>query len=340
MRAPPMIAVSATNGLLDAIASAGAEPARLLTRLNLNGRVFSQEERYLPCTDFARLLEEAAVETGDAAFGLHFGARRDPRDIGPLIYAALNAPTIATAFDVAVRYLHVHNEAVEVSISSTSPSLVSLCYLHANIRLNRPRQFNEYSMSVAINMLRMMAGSRWSPREVQFSHARPDDVSEHLAMFRAPLLFDCPTNAIVVEREFYESSVPAADPRLYQIMRQYIDDVLSKMPRLDDRLSAIRKAIAEAMRERSPSLQAVARTLATSPRTLQRELKPYHLSFKNLLDDTRRQFALEYLKDPSNTLTQVAFLLGYSEVSAFNRAFRKWTGNTPLQYRRSFDERA
>jgi AraC-like DNA-binding protein len=78
----------------------------------------------------------------------------------------------------------------------------------------------------------------------------------------------------------------------------------------------------------------VAKSVAISPRTLQRRLEQQGLDFKKLVRDTRHQFALEYLKDHANTLTQIAFLLGYSEVSAFNRAFKRWTGSTPLDYRR------
>ena len=75
--------------------------------------------------------------------------------------------------------------------------------------------------------------------------------------------------------------------------------------------------------------------MAMSPRTLQRRLKEYGLDFKKLTDDTRRRFAINYLRDRKHTLTEIAFLLGYSEVSAFNRAFKRWTGSTPLKYRQN-----
>lgn len=88
------------------------------------------------------------------------------------------------------------------------------------------------------------------------------------------------------------------------------------------------------MRDGDPSLVRVAKKVALSPRTLQRRLNEYGVDFKKLTDDTRRRFAMKYLKDRNNTLTQIAFLLGYSEVSAFNRAFKRWTGSTPLKYRK------
>jgi AraC-like DNA-binding protein len=87
------------------------------------------------------------------------------------------------------------------------------------------------------------------------------------------------------------------------------------------------------MRDGDPTLTQVARKIALSPRTLQRRLKDYGTDFKRLVDDTRRRLSLNYLKNPEHTFTEIAYLLGYSEASAFNRAFKRWTGATPSDYR-------
>jgi AraC-like DNA-binding protein len=137
-----------------------------------------------------------------------------------------------------------------------------------------------------------------------------------------------------VGRDLIDRAVPAADPQLYQIMKQYLDQILSAMPREDGLLGSIRKAIAESMCDGDPTLARVAKRMATGPRTLQRRLKDYGSDFKKLVEDTRRRLSLTYLRDHNNSLTEVAFLLGYSELSAFNRAFKRWTGSTPLDYRR------
>jgi AraC-like DNA-binding protein len=109
------------------------------------------------------------------------------------------------------------------------------------------------------------------------------------------------------------------------------------MPREDSLLASVRRATAETMRDGNLKLARVAKQMAMSARTLQRQLKERGVDFKQLTDETRRRFAINYLKERKNTLTEVAFLLGYSEVSAFNRAFKRWTGSTPLEYRRSIN---
>jgi AraC-like DNA-binding protein len=179
----------------------------------------------------------------------------------------------------------------------------------------------------------MMVGSQWAPLEVRFAHEAPEQISEHLRIFRAPVLFGYPANAFVIEREFLERQIPAADQRLYQIMKRYLERVLAEIPQEDGVLASVRRAIAESMREGDPNLTRVAKKMAMSPRTLQRQLKEQGMEFKQLVHDTRRRFALNYLRSRRNTLTEIAFLLGYSEASAFNRAFKRWTGSTPLAYR-------
>jgi AraC-like DNA-binding protein len=207
--------------------------------------------------------------------------------------------------------------------------------LLTDLTINSLRQSNEHEMTIAINTLRMMVGSQWAPKEVQFAHEAPEQTSEHLRIFHAPVSFGCETNAIVIDRHFVEREVPAADQRLYQILKRYLDHVLGEMPREDCLLASVRRATAETMRDGDLKLARVARQMAMSTRTLQRQLKERGVDFKHLADDTRRRFAVNYLKDRKNTLTEVAFLLGYSELSAFNRAFKRWTGSTPLDYRRS-----
>src|SRR4051794_18174937 len=132
MRARPMISAAVTTGLMDVVASGGGDPEKLLLRLQLERSIFSQQEGFIACSDFARLLEEAALTTSDDPFGLHFGARANPKNIGPLAYVVLNAPTIAAAVDIAGRYFHVHNEAVNLSVITTD-QLVYLRYVYANV---------------------------------------------------------------------------------------------------------------------------------------------------------------------------------------------------------------
>ena len=333
MHAKPMISVAATKGLIDAIARQGGSPDPILRECGLERSNLTNPEGFISVAKWAQLLEQTARATNDDFFGLHFGENFNPKNIGPVIYVVLNSPTIGAAIENVERYLKLHNEAIKW-FTNIEGERACVGYELAELGIETPRQYQEASMVITLNTVRLMAGSHWAPQEIHFTHESPQQIAEHTRIFAAPVRFGCATNAFVIEREFLERQVPAADPRLYRILQRYLDDILSDMPREDGFLASIRKAIAETMRDGDPGLGRVAKQLAASPRTLQRRLKEYGLEFKKLADDTRRRFASNYLKDRKHTLTEVAFLLGYSDVSAFNRAFKRWTGVTPLYYRR------
>ena len=329
----PMISLNAATGLIEAINAARGDVDQILHAVGLDRSTVSDPHGFLPCGDFARLLQEAARRTGDDCFGLHFGEQFQPKNIGPLIYVLLNSPTMAVAFDNAVRYLKVHNEGARVTFIYDATT----AYLRQSllgVAAEEVRQQSEYSMVVALNTLRLMAGSRWCPREVQFAHQAPVHTAEHVRVFGAPLSFGCDANTLVIERAFIDRQVPAADERLYPILRRYLDRVVKEIPREDRTLASIRQVIGDSMREGDPKLEDVARKVTMSTRTLQRRLKEQGVDFKGLVDDTRRRCSLNYLADSVHTPAEIAYLLGYSEVSAFNRAFKRWTGTTPSTYRR------
>jgi AraC-like DNA-binding protein len=333
VRTKPLISLAGATGLIEAIEAAGGDPDPILRSRGLDRSIFAKPDGFIASSDFAGILEETVRATGDDCFGLHFGESYNPKNVGPVTYVVLNSPTIAVAFQNAGRYLRVHNEAATVSFSIEGRWAYAR-HLLSNLATEAARQHNEYSLAVGLSMIRLMVGSQWAPVEVQFAHEAPRETSEHVRVFGAPVSFGYAANALVVEREFVERQVPAADERLYPVLRRYLDRVLKEMPREDALLASVRRVVGESLRDGDPKLRQVAGKLAVSPRTLQRQLKEYGVDFKALVDDTRRRFSLNYLRDRKNTLTETAYLLGYSEVSAFNRAFKRWTGSTPSDFRR------
>jgi AraC-like DNA-binding protein len=333
VRSRPLISLAAAIGLIEAIKTAGGDPDQILASRGLDRSTVSKPDGFIASADFAGILDDTARATGDDCFGLHFGEDYNPKNLGPLTYVVLNSPTIEAGLKNVGRYLGVHNEAAAVSLSVEGRWAYAR-HLLSNLAAEASRQHNEYSMAVGLSLIRLMAGSQWAPAEVQFAHRTPGATSEHTRVFAAPVSFGCAANALVLEREFVERQIPAADERLYPVLRRYLDHVLKEMPREDRLLASVRRAVAESLRDGDPKLTQVARKLAVGPRTLQRQLKEYGVDYKALVDDTRRRFSLNYLRDRKNSLTEIAYLLGYSEVSAFNRAFKRWTGSTPSDYQR------
>jgi AraC-like DNA-binding protein len=328
-----MISSAAAAGLTDAIEAAGRDPDEILRAVGLDRAAVADRHGFIPSAAFTLALEEAARVTGDECFGLHFGERYHPKDIGALAYVVLNSPTIAVAFENVARYLRIYNEAAAVSFVQSEKNAF-LQHRLRDVPLQRRRQHEECALTVALGTIRMMAGSEWRPIEVRFEHEPPARTNEHARIFGAPVLFGGDGNVMVIEREFCDREVPMADRRLYPILEEYLERQLENSPTEDRFVVAVQHAIANSMKDGEPKLPDVARTIGVSVRTLQRRLSESGVDYKGLVDDIRHRLALRYLKDRKHTLSEVAYLLGYSEISAFSRAFRRWTGSTPSDHRR------
>jgi len=211
VHAKPMISLAMAKGLVEAIADRGGSPESILREFGLDRSNLIDPEGFIATAKLALLLEEAARVTGDDYFGLHFGEGFDPKNISPVIYVVLNSPTIGAGIENVERYLKIHNEAA-LWFTRIEGERAYIGYELAELGIEKPRQYHEASLVVALNTLRMMAGSHWAPREVHFTHESPHQVSEHTRIFSAPVRFGCATNAFVVERAFLERQVPAADP--------------------------------------------------------------------------------------------------------------------------------
>jgi AraC-like DNA-binding protein len=328
----PTISVLSAAGLLDTIADAGANPDEILETVGVKRSILENPDAFIPTAAFTRTLEEAARATRDDCFGLHFGERFDPKDAGALAYVVFHSSTVALALRNVERYMKIHNSAARISFVVSSDR-AELSYIVTDAPLSSKRQHNEYGTAVVLKIFRLIAGDDWHPIEIHLEHDSPIDTTEHNRLCRCPVRFRCSTNAVIVGRDFVERDVPHADPRLYRILKQHVERVLTEQPQPDDWLASVRNAIADAMLEGDPKRVRIARKLSISTRTLERRLKEHGVVYRGVVDDTRRQFALAYLKDRSHSLIEIAFLLGYSEVSAFHRAFRRWTGSTPSEYR-------
>ena len=328
-----MISSAAAAGFVEAIEAAGRDPDDVLRPVGLDRSAVSDRHGFIPSAAFTLALEEAARVTGDDCFGLHFGERYHPKDIGALAYVVLNSPTIAVAFENVARYLRIYNEAATVSFVQGDKHAF-LQHQLRDVPLQRRRQHEEYALTVGLAVIRMMAGSEWRPLEVWFEHEAPPRTSEHARVFGAPVLFRCDGNVMVIERDFCDRQVPTADRRLYPILEDYLERQLEKRPTENRFVVSVRTAIGNAMKEGEPKVTDVAAAIGLSVRTLQRRLGESGVDYRALVDDIRHELALRYLRDRRHTLSDVAYLLGYSEISAFSRAFRRWTGATPSDYRR------
>ena len=320
-------------GLLDAVTAQGGSAARVLAHVGLSADDLADPDRLLDIAQVVGLFEAAASETGDDCFGLHLGTTYDFASIGALSYAVLNAPTVDVAVENLARYGQTFVPGGAITLARNGPQ-VAVGYVLDVADPESCRQHAEGAALVTMRLLRRLIGPDWRPERVDFGHAAPRDTSEHARLLGVPLRFRQPiAMAVVFDGAVLARPIEGADRRLLPIVERHLTEVLASTGGAGGWLDEVRNAIAETLCDGAPTIRTVAKRLGTSVRTLQRRLGEHDAVFSALVDDVRREIALRYL-DGTAELTEIAFLTGYSELSAFSRAFRRWTGSTPLAERK------
>ena len=251
-----------------------------------------------------------------------------------LSYAVLNAPTVGTALRNFERYSRTHLQGGRIGLAREGDEALLVYELDVSDH-ELARQHVEGAAVVALRILRHLVGPQFRPLRVLFAHRRPRDLSEHARVFGAPLLFEQRFDtALAFPVAELDRSVAGADRRLLPIVERHLDELLASGAK-DAWLQQVHTAIAASLCDGAPDIGTVARQLGMSVRTFQRRLEDHGVVWKALVAEIRRELAHRYLANEGTNLTEIAFLLGYSELSAFDRAFRRWTGSTPLAARRS-----
>lgn len=329
------IRIGAAAGLLDAVAGGGGEVGRVLAAAGLAEGAFADPDRMIASEQLLALFEAAAAELDDDAFGLHFGKTSDFGAIGAVSYAVLHAPTVGTALANFERYGRTSWRGIRLAVEVHGRE-ARLAHDVGGDRA-RARQYAEGAAVVGVRLLRRLVGEDWTPSRVLLGHRRPARTSEHARVFGVPVVFGADVSAaIAFDAADLTRAVLDADRHLLPIVQRHLDErlALTEADPDADWLAHVREGIAVAMCDGPPSIETVAERLAVGVRTLQRRLGDHGVVYKRLVDDVRRDLALRYLADEKFDLTEIAFLVGYSELSAFDRAFRRWTGSTPQQHRK------
>jgi AraC-like DNA-binding protein len=218
-------------------------------------------------------------------------------------------------------------------------SLLRLEYQIFDGRILERRQDAELSLGMFFNVFRECYGTSWSPEEVHFEHPKPLDWKDHERAFDAPVYFNQPTNALLFRREALAGRMPSCDLKLMNLVQTCLTALGLSREASQNLIDRLRNQVRVRLPEGYPSLDSIAAELGQSTSAIQRSLAFEGLSYKDLVESTRQDLALVYLKQAHMALSEIAFLLGYSELSAFSRAFRRWYGVSPRDHRDQLSRR-
>src|SRR5215471_981703 len=277
----------------------------------------------------------AAALTQDEAIGVHLAGWLPRGALDLIEYAVRSSPSLASGLERLARYGSVMSDRYAARIETNEGRLLLVVDDVGTSVLHRGRA--EFALAVALKLARDVTGVRIVPLQVAFAHEPPDDVSEHRRFFGAPLHFGAGANTILLSAGDAARPLLEADAALSAIVRRRLDAL---MPQAGSPASAstslsmrVRRMLVEELGQTTITADSVAKALVLSRRTLTRRLSEEGTSFRAILDDVRAELSRALLQDRRLSIADVAFFLQYSEPAAFHRSFRRWTGQTPQQYR-------
>jgi AraC-like DNA-binding protein len=322
-----------SRAMIDACARLGLDTAQILQAARLDAATLQDPDARIPLQQVDALWRKAYELSNDPDLALHaievlpFGAYR------VIDFLASSAPTVGAALAKVVDCFPLINGVVRLRCE-VGESHVTLT-LEAPTRPSAiTRPYAEYTLAAVFLRSRVATRQPYRLMRVEFSHPPPADIREHERIFDCPVLFGADACRMVISREAWDTPRTGSDPDLFSVLGTHARMLLDQLPRPADIAARVREAIEGELRGGNPRLESIARRLAMSPRTLQRRLKDQGVVFNEVLDALRFRAAKSYLAQGDIAAREVAYLLGFVEQSSFNRAFRRWSGQTPTEYRR------
>ena len=284
--------------------------------------------------DQLKLLSECAQISGDVNFGLHLADHLELTSIGTYGYLLLNAPTLGEFLELAARYYPLIDQAGTLVLSTSG------AVSHYRFTFTRPasldaRHLNEWTIGYFTKFMRSRINESWMPRSASFANARPDDVDELRGIFGDELAFDAKVTGIDFDSAVLEIPITAADPMLLRIICRHADDLIQQLGKKRPFRAQVRLMIMEGLEHGEAKAESVARKLNMSLSGFKRRMQEEHLDFRTLREGIVKDLSEHALTGTSLPLKDIAIKMGYSELSAFTRAFKRLSHMPPLAYRQS-----
>lgn len=280
------------------------------------------------------MIELMAEQMDITPLPLIVGEAMRPDEYGALGLAWKAAPNLFGSLSRVVRYWRLWTSVTQYELKETESGMLYVQHREGRRRLGM-RISVEATAASTVSLSRQVSPRPFAPLEVTFKHAAPKTAEHHEAFFRCPVHFGADKDAMLLSHASLLEPNILGDQGITQFLVSHLDQELAQIDDTPALPAQTKGEIACALSEGLPTMADIARRLGLSARSLHRRLADHGLSFQTLTEETRREIAIGMLQDERYALSEIAFLTGYSEQSAFNRAFKRWTGQTPAAYRKS-----
>ena len=317
---------------ISVLGAQGLDLGPILKRAGLSPALVADPEARMPHQAVRAFCEEAVKATGDETFGLHIAEQVRPAVFDALGYVFRSSHTLGDGLRRLAQYHRFVDDVLTLRIET--PGAQARITFDASDPDHLSRTVSEFLLATLTRAARVETGrADLDPVAVEFDVAAPADTTEHRRFFRAPLRFGQPANTLVMHRRDLDLPFRHAEPELREVLERRVRDVIARLPSIDTVTARARAVLREELEGGKPTAAEVGRRLGLSERSLHRRLREEGMTLRTLLHELRRQLSERYMRE-GISINETAFLLGYSEASAFHRSFRRWTGRTPAAYRR------
>ncbi len=321
---------TASQILMEIILDHGMPLAEFEKQTGVKPSRIKDPDAWIPMTTFIRLWELAIEATGDPALALRLRKSAGIRMVHFVIQLSMHSPTILDSLFHFTRYSKLISETDTLEIANID-ELVEVTY--TNTSPYQTRWLPEHHFSFGVELGRFLAKENYNPIRVSFQHPDPGYKDVYEDVFRAPVLFQQPKNSIVLLKKDLLQPIAARDPYLQSVLEKHAEELMNKRGKSESVREKVKEYIFTNLSVGEIDLETAASALNMARSTLYRQLKIEGTSFRNLLLETRQNIAKAHLRD-GMTNSQVAYLIGFSEPSAFQRAFKRWYNISPGEYRK------
>jgi AraC-like DNA-binding protein len=321
--------------LLRAAEAEGVNTEELTKRFQLSPKTLTSPEARISIPRFMRLGHAAIEASGNPALGLRMGALSRPVDAGIAGLAGETAHTLGAAMQTLIRY--------SLLTSRNSRGLPQIVPEQRRLAFYSIRPYNNFNYFVVDSVLGAWtqflrtASGHWDVLEsltIEYPSVGLDEIFE--AWFRCPVQFGAPENSVTVRQAIWQQGPVNAQPAMHEELTQRCETELQEIQRGWTTGDRVQRLLTPLFRGETPSLETIASKLGMTPWTLQRQLSAENTGFRELMDDTRKQLAKDYIRETDTSLSEIAWLLGFSNPAALHKAYRRWFGLSPGEHRRRF----
>ncbi|WP_326491241.1 AraC family transcriptional regulator [Paraburkholderia sp. HD33-4] len=311
----------------------GIDPVRTLHEVGLDPSCLTTPDLRIPESSLAEVIAVSACAAGTASLGVRIGEAWRLSDFGPLSLFLQHQPTLRHVLAQIENYRYLLSDSVVIHVEE----IADVAVVHVGLVTGRPDpgpEIVELTVGVVFSLMRSVLGPQFLPRSVHFTHAAPAHLEVHRRFLGRHVEFGSQFDSIVLSRQDLDRPNPLADARL----AHYAQQLLDLQPRYNPESLAdnVRRTIHVLLPRGQGTIEPISLRLGLTPRTLQRQLEQTGQRFSTLLNEVRESLAVRYLIQPNHSMSDIADLLGFSELSAFSRWFSAEFGKPPSQWRNAY----